>query len=349
MAYISFQPSDHYNTKLYVGNDTSTNAITGVGFQPDFTWIKNRDATDFHILTDSARGATIYLKSDTNTADTTQANSLKSFDTDGFTVGNIAQINTLPEDYVSWNWKMGTTSGLSGGTITPSDYTFNTTAGQSVIAYPGNGVAGATIPHGLGVTPGLIICKRRNGADNWWVHVKGLTGPQYMILNYDNLVGSATAVWNDTLPTSTVFSVGTDAGINASGGTYIAYCFAPIKGYSKFGEYTGNGDADGTFIYTGFRPAFVMVKNKPSAQAWNTFDDKRSTSTKNVCNKMMQPNDASVEITSAANVKEMDLLSNGFKLHATNDEVNSASQSMLYAAFAEFPFVSSNSIPGTAR
>ena len=250
--------------------------------------------------------------------------------------------NDTSVDYVSWNWKMGTTSGLTGGTITPSSYSISATAAQSVIAYTGTGVA-ATLPHGLGITPGLIICKRLDSADNWWVHVESLTGPQYLVLNSTGAVATATAVFNDTLPTSTLFSIGTDVGINASGGTYIAYCFAPVKGYSKFGTYLGNGNADGMFVNTGFRPAYVLIKKTNGTGSWWVFDNKGLGY--NPATYRLYADAGTVENTTAV----IDFVSNGFKLRTTDGDLNGDGNTIIYAAFAEFPTVSSNDVPGVAR
>jgi len=339
-AYISFQPSDFFSPTLYTGT-ASELAITGVGFQPDMTWIKSRSSVLNHYLYDTVRGATKNLAPNDTDAEGTTAEGLKSWQSDGFTLGTSGGENGSSVTYVSWNWKMGTTSGLTGGTITPSAYSLNTTAGQSVIAYTGTGSA-ATLPHGLGVTPGLIMCKRLNGGDNWWVHVKSMTGPQYLVLNGTGAVATATAVWNDTLPTSTLFSIGTDAGINASGGTYIAYCFAPIKGYSKFGVYTGNGNADGPFVNTGFRPAMI-IRKKDGTDDWMLVDDKRLGYNPNNAYLFPSGNNAESDLT------RIDLLSNGFKLRTTDGGDNASGTDYLYMAFAEFPLVSSNSKAGTAR
>ena len=341
-AYISFQPSDFFNTKLYTGTGASL-AITGVGFQPDFVWAKNRDATDNHTLFDSPRGVTEYIGSNTTTVETTGADSLNSFDSDGFTLGTWGDINGSGEDYVSWNWKAGTTSGLSGGTITPSAYSFNTTSGFGIYAYTGTG-ANATIPHGLGVAPHLVIVKHLSGASDWEVGSSSYTSWAYhQGLNLTNAESSSATCWNSTAPTSTVFSVGTNGAINGSGQTFVAYVFANVKGYSKFGSYTGNGSVDGPFIYTGFRPAYIMIKSTSGAGAWAIFDNKRSEY--NVVDKQLAANTTEVDQTSDV----LDILSNGFKIRATSNMVNGSGWEYIYSAFAEFPFVSSNSKAGTAR
>ena len=340
--YISFQPKDFFNPILYTGTGT-THAITGVGLQPDFVWQKARDSTQNHRAIDSVRGGDKQNYPDLTNAEVTDSEFITAFGADGYTMGTAGgNANDTSVDYVSWNWKMGTTSGLTGGTITPSSYSISATAAQSVIAYTGTGVA-ATLPHGLGITPGLIICKRLDSADNWWVHVESLTGPQYLVLNSTGAVATATAVFNDTLPTSTLFSIGTDVGINASGGTYIAYCFAPVKGYSKFGTYLGNGNADGMFVNTGFRPAYVLIKKTNGTGSWWVFDNKRLGY--NPATYRLYADAGTVENTTAV----IDFVSNGFKLRTTDGDLNGDGNTIIYAAFAEFPTVSSNDVPGVAR
>ena len=333
-----------FNLVLYTGTGT-THTITGVGFQPDFVWAKSRSSGQDPRAIDAVRGGDKVLYPSLNNAAATDSELITSFNSDGYvmgTSGTNANDNTVT--YVSWNWKMGTTSGLSGGTITPSAYSISATAGQSVLAYTGNNTSGATIPHGLGVTPGLIICKRRDGADNWWVHVESLTGPQYMVLNSTGAVASATAVFNDTLPGATLFTIGNDAGINASGGTYIAYCFAPVQGYSKFGKYMGNGNADGTFVYTGFRPAFVMGKIQDGTDSWHMWDDKRDVD--NPVERRLEANSSGAEHTT---IDWLDFVSNGFKHRYGGGGNNNSGSTYLYMAFADSPLVNSNGVPNNAH
>ena len=343
MAYISFQPKDYFNTKLYTGTGSS-NAVTGVGFQPDFTWIKNRNVTDFHVLTDAARGVTKYLKANDTTAETTNAESLKTFDSYGFTVGTMNEVNTNTENFASWNWKAGTTSGLTGGTITPSAYSINTTSGFSAIAYTGTTTGGETIPHGLGVAPDMVIVKKLSTTSDWKVYHSGVdaTAPQDYALTLNTTAARDDSVgpWYDTAPTSTLVTLGTDN--NSDSVTYIAYCFASIKGYSKLGAYTGNGNADGSFVYTGFRPSFVMVK-KTAGESWAIIDDKRLGY--NVANYQLFANATSIDTTET----RADIVSNGFKVRTTNGEYNTDTGTYVYAAFAEFPIVSSNDVPVVAR
>ena len=343
--YISFQPSDYFNTLLYDGNN-STQALTGVGFQPDATWIKSRNNTDNHALYDAVRGATETLYPNDNDAEATNANSLTSFDADGFTCGDANIVNGgTGRIYASWNWKAGTTSGLSGGTITPSSYSINTTSGFGIYTWAGTGVAG-TIAHGLGVTPKMVILKSTTHDSYWFVYHNGIAADaetDYLNLNDTTAAGDSATIWNDTAPTSSVFSVGTNTDVNGSGRTYVAYVFADVKGYSKFGSYVGNGNADGTFVYTGFRPAFVMVKKTNGAEGWYMYDDKRAGY--NADNNILFANSDSAEDTTDT----VDLLSNGFKWRATGGAYNGSSGEYIYMAFAESPLVSSNSKPGTAR
>ena len=348
-AYISFQPSDFFSSTLYTGNGVAYgsggNAITGVGFQPALTWIKCRTVGEEPVITDAVRGVTKILRPNDTYAESTAAEGLNVFGSDGFTLGLSSQFNEDTEDYVSWNWKMGTTSGLTGGTITPSSYSLNTTARQSIIAYTGTGSA-ATIPHGLGVVPNMIIVKALNAATDWAMYHTSNTSPPedyIQVLNTYAVAADNNLAWNDTAPTSTLFSV--NAGdTNATSKTHIAYCFADVKGYSKFGGYTGNGNIDGTFVYTGFRPAYLLFKRVSGATAnWYCYDCKRLGY--NEENASFQSNTAAVE---ALNI-EMYILSNGFKWRDTDTDLNASGAPYLYAAFAEFPFVSSNSIPGMAR
>ena len=341
-AYISFQPSDFFSPKLYTGTGSS-NAITGVGFQPDMVWVKQRSGTEYHEVCDAVRGATKNIYPNANSAEGTNGQALKTFDADGYTLGTSLGWNQNTSTYVGWNWKAGTTTGLSGGTITPTSYSINTTSGFGIYNYTGTGSAG-TIAHGLGVAPTMMIVKKYNTTGDWYVYHKDMpSGNGYHLrLNANSAEASGTE-WNSTDPTSTVFSLGANSNVNASGATFIAYVFAPIKGYSKFGEYTGNGNADGTFVYTGFRPAFVLTKKTSGTDDWGLFDNKREGF--NPENDVFYPNLTSAEVDNDS----INILSNGFKPRATHGWINQSGATYIYAAFAEFPFVSSNSIPTVAR
>ena len=340
MAYTTIKkPSDYFNTKLYTGNG-STNAITGVGFQPDFTWNKGRNDAWNHSLVDAVRGVTKVLRTNTTEAEEVRATNLTSFDTDGFTLGSDALVNTNGDTLVSWNWLAnGTGVANTDGSIS-STVSANTTSGFSIVTYSGNGSAGATIGHGLGSVPKMIIVKDRDNASAWWVYHASLGATKRLRLDGTDAENTNSTLWNDTEPTSSVFSVGTYDQVNGSGINYIAYCFADVQGFSKFGSYTGNGSTDGTFVYTGFKPAFLMVKNAAATGSWILTDTTRSTF--NITSHMLQANASAAETTDAY----FDILSNGFKVRSTSSYVGHA-VNYIYMAFAEEPLVGDN--PATAR
>ena len=345
MAQIN-KPGLHFNTKVYTGNG-GTNAITGIGFQPDWVWIKSRGDTSNHRMYDAVRGGTKTLYSNLNNAEGTNSDAITSFDTDGFTLGANAQSNGNGLSLVAWNWKAngGTTSSNSDGTIT-SNVTVNSTAGFSIVKFTGTG-SNATVGHGLGVTPACVIIKCTNDAQNWRVYHQGMdaTAPEdyALILNNTTARDNDNTAFNDTAPTSTTFSIGTSATINQNGNIMIAYCFAEKKGFSKFGSYTGNGNTDGTFVYTGFRPAFVIQREAGNTRDWTMIDNKRSTT--NVMDDRLVPNEDSAEVTNNLT----DFLSNGFKNRGNQTNTNGSSGSYIYMAWAENPLVGTNNVPGVAR
>ena len=341
-AYISFQPSDFFNTVLYTGTG-ATRTVTGAGFQPDFTWIKQRNGTYVPQLYDTTRGAGYHLRSDSNAAQSAiDLTGLSAWTSDGFTLNDRAQVNYDTGTFASWNWKAGTTSGLSGGTITPSSYSINTTSGFGIYKYTGNSTSGATIAHGLGVVPKMIIVKRTNAVAAWMVYHEAMGNGKYMSLDTTAAEATSASAWNDTSPTSTLFSLGDGGNVNNSAGTYVAYVFSDVKGFSKFGSYTGNASAtNGTFVYTGFRPAFILAKVTNYGAAWTLYDNKRLGY--NPDNKQFDANSAGTE----GNYKS-DIYSNGFKPFTADPQIN-GSYNYTYMAFAEFPIVSSNSKAGTAR
>ena len=349
MAQIN-KPSEHFNTKLYTGT-AAENAITGVGFQPDWTWIKNRSITANHHLFDVIRGATKYILTNSANAEATDAQQLKSFDSDGFTVGTNGNVNGSGNNIVSWNWKAGgTASSNTDGSIT-SSVSANTTSGFSIVKYTGTG-ANATIGHGLGVAPSMIITKTRSITQNWFVYHKSLGETKAIYLDLTNASTTTSTAWNNTAPTSSVFSVGTEAGTNSSGATLIAYCFAEKKGYSKFGSYAGNGNADGTFVYTGFKPAFLICKAyNTSGEHWVMYDNKRNDDAGaggNYIDRLLYPASSAAEVDSGGALW-VDFLSNGFKLRGTSGNINVSGYNYIYMAFAEQPLVGTNNIPCTAR
>jgi len=344
MSYTTInKSSEHFNTKLYTGNGTNATGITGVGFQPDWVWIKERSSTSPHKLLDAVRGATKELESNSTATEQTESTSLQSFDSDGFTVGTNGAVNENSQTYASWNWKAGTTSGLSGGTITPSAYSINATSGFGIYAYTGTNANG-TITHGLGSAPSVIIVKNRlTSSKSWVVGHKSIGFQNALFLNSTDAQASEPNLFNSTAPTSSVFTVGTGSLINDSGDSYIAYAFAEKTGYSKIGSYIGNGNADGTFVYTGFKPAWVMYKNSSSVADWLIYDTKRIHSGTQL--DYLEPNTSDAEGYLA-----VDVLSNGFKLReASGAKFNASGDTYIYMAFAETPLVGTNNVPCTAR
>ena len=342
MAYTTINKStDYFNTKLYTGTG-STNAQTGVGFQPDWTWIKNRTAVgEGHHLYDAVRGVEKRLRSDSTSAESTVSTGLTTFGTDGFTVGSNAGVNGNGNGIASWNWLAnGAGSANTDGSIS-STVSANTTSGFSIVSYTGTG-ANATVGHGLGVAPKMVILKSRANAYNWGVYHASIGATKYLRLNSTNAEATSSAYFQDTAPTSTLITLGSDLNINDSG-NMIAYCFAEKQGYSKFGSYTGNGNADGTFVYTGFKPAWVLIKRSSAAgDQWQLSDNKRGI---NGAIKTLYPDSTEVETSGDS----IDFLSNGFKNKSSSVARNGSGSTYIYMAFAEAPLVGSNNIPATAR
>ncbi len=340
MAYSTINKStDYFNTKLYTGNG-SARSITGVGFQPDWCWFKNRSTTNGHSIFDAVRGATKNIISNSNGAESTSSNGLTAFASDGFSVGTDGDVNGNGNNIVSWNWKAnGAGSANTDGSIS-STVSANTTAGFSIVKWTGNGST-ATIGHGLGVAPSVIIVKNYSASMNWISYWKALGANKYLEFNLGNAVGTG-AEWNSTSPTSSVFSVGNTGSGNQNGANLIAYCFAEKTGYSKFGSYVGNGNADGTFVYTGFKPAFLMVKRTDTADTWIMYDNKRIGYNPN--NYFLQANSNAAESSS----DRFDLLSNGFKPRYDWTPINASGGTYIYMAFGQ-SIVGSNNIPATAR
>ena len=345
MAYTTIDKhTDFFDTVLWSSQDTS---IDTLNFQPDWAWIKSRTNADGHVLFDSVRGANKRLTSSGNSAEQTTSDELTAFNSDGYTLGTGDNVNRSGNNYVSWNWKAGTTgSGNTGGSGTYKTYNYsvNTTAGFSIIKYVGNGTSGHTIPHHLGATPEWIIIKQLGGTFDWRVYF-GKEGNQKIVrLNTNGSSSSGSEFWNNTSPTSTVFTLGDNTGVNGNDGGYIAYCFAPKAGYSRMGQYSGNGNADGTFVYTGFKPSVIIIKDADNAENWFIFDNKRPGYNFNA--NLLNPNSDTSETTSGAN--GIDIISNGFKTRATNNGVNRSGDTFIYMAFGQ-SLVGSNNVPCTAR
>jgi hypothetical protein len=330
-ATSTTQANDYMNVVTYTGTGSSL-GVTGVGFQPDFVWIKGRSGATDHGLYDAVRGVQKQLESNTTTVETTETTGLTAFGTDGFTVGALAQLNTSSATYVAWNWNGGGSNATNtSGTIT-STVRANTTAGFSIVTYTGTS-ANATVGHGLGAAPSMIIIHARTGAVRVWPVYHVSRGPGgYGYLNQTNAWNTDTTGFNNTSPTSTVFSLGNNTDLN-DGSNFVAYCFAPVAGYSAFGSYTGNASADGPFIYTGFRPEFIMIKASSSTGDWVMEDAARSPY--NVSTNYLVANASTAEQTGQL----LDFVSNGFKIRvAVSGAMNSSGVTYIYAAFAEFPF-----------
>ena len=345
-------PELYFQTKLFTGNG-GTQSITLDGsenMQPDWCWFKNRtDAGNNHLLYDSVRGATKRIQSSTANAEATDSGGLTSFDSDGFSVGDKGSLNNSSSNIVCWNWKAGTTisSTSTSGSGTAKTYTgsVSTIAGFSIIRYVGNGTAGHTIPHHLGAKPDAILVKHLGDGQQWATQWSPLGATKVMRWATSNSVSDSNTRWNDTEPTTSVFTLGNEAEVNTNDGNHIAYCFTNIKSYSKIGSYIGNGDANnGAFIFLGFRPAFVMVKQtNASGENWFICDNKREGY--NAENNRLLPDTNDSESTDSP----IDILSNGFKARQSGAAVNGSGSEYIYMAFAESPFVNSKGVPTNAR
>jgi len=335
MAYTAIDnPELYFQVKLYTGNNTAigsgglANTFDGdEDMQPDLVWIKARADSESHKLYDSVRGVTKDLESDLGTAEGTDSEGLTAFGSDGFTIGNYSSINASSQTYVAWCWKESATSGFD------------------MVGYSGNETA-RTISHSLSAVPSMMIVKNRESSYGWQVyHHKNTSAPETEIIYLHDTTATADSnvEWNDTAPTSSVFTVGTDVGVNQSTKDLIAYLWSEVQGFSKFGSYTGNGNANGTFVYTGFRPAFLMVKATSATSAWYIYDNKRAGY--NPDNNQLYPDRNNTEDTT----DQVDLLSNGFKWQGITGDPNSSGRTYVYMAFAEAPFVNSNGVPGNAR
>jgi hypothetical protein len=347
MAYTTItDPSAYFQTALWTG-DGSTPTITNDGnsdLQPDWLWGKNRTGTaDNHYLIDSTRGTNKYVFSNSNSAEITNA-AISSFNSDGFTLTSDVGLNRSGSTYVGWQWKAngGTTASNTDGSIT-STVQANTTAGFSIVTYTGNNTGGATIGHGLGVAPKVVFTKTRAIADNWLVYHEGIGATKYLTLNTTSASATSTGAWNDTAPSSTVVTLGSFDNSNDND-NMVAYCFAEKQGYSKFGSYEGNNNADGTFVYLGFKPSFMLIKNIDGTNNWMMLDNKRDTD--NPVLNALVANGSGNEFADSGDL--CDFLSNGVKMRVAGQGTNNAA-TFIYMAFAEHPFVSSEGVPTTAR
>jgi hypothetical protein len=337
-APVVAKGSSAMDVVLYTGNTPSSQTITQLNFSPDLVWLKVRNAGDNHQLYDAVRGATNYLHSNVTNAEASDANGLTAFTSNGFSVGSTGGVNS--GSMVAWAWDAGTSTVTNtAGSIT-SQVRANASAGFSIVTYTGTG-SSASVGHGLGVAPAFFVTKRRDSSSfgNWTVYHSAI-GTQFLELNGTGAASTDSARWSSAA-TSTVFNIGSGGNVNISGGTFVAYCFAPVSGYSSFGSYTGNGSADGPFVYTGFRPRWVMAKRTDTTGNWWIIDTARDIY--NVSDKRLSPNlsqqEFSGDTAGGLPVIFWDLLSNGFKAKSAGGEwVNASGGTYIYAAFAESPF-----------
>ena len=361
MAYTNIdKPEDYFNAITWTGNASRPVSITGVGFQPDMVWAKSRSNAFNHVIYDSSRGAGQY-KELTPNANWDEGGSnahtygyLTSFDSDGFSSTDSFDnhyFNNNGSTYVAWNWKAngGTTVSNTDGDLT-STVQFNSTAGFSIVTYTGKDpIEPLDVGHGMGEAPDVFIIKNRSSARLWAVYHKDLTSPaanRYLILNtstYGELANST--LWGNAAPTTTVIKTGENASVNQPNENLVAYCWKERQGFSKFGKYVGNGNANGPFVYTGFKPALVINRRIDAGGPWTIFDNARCPN--NVNNAKLYPNATDAEVTTTGD--PIDFLSNGYKLRGSGSDCNVSGGSYIYMAFAENPFVTSTGVPTTAR
>jgi hypothetical protein len=343
-------PKTKFNTKLYAGTGSS-NAITGVGHQPDFIWLKSRTNAEYHVLYDSVRGSASNYKqlysNATNAEVTPGTPGLTAIGSDGFTLGANDNSNNSSENFVSWNWKAnGQGSSNTDGTINSTYTSADQTSGFSIVTYTGTG-SSATVGHGLGATPSSIFIKELGNANNWHVWHDTLSATQYLLLDSNNGKQNYAPVGIGTM-TNTTFSLGTVTGVNRSGGTYVAYVFSNRRGFSRIGRYVGNASTvEAPMINCGFKPAWVLIKNADASENWRIYDDKRDAH--NHMYKCLFPNATSVENSTNNESEEIDFLANGFKIRSNAAQLNGSGQDMFYWAFASEPTVNGLGNPATAR
>ena len=341
MAYSTITKSSLHHGNLNYDGNGGTNAKSGFGFAPDFILGKVRNHVYDWNVYDKVRGVQKLIRPNQTNAENTESTSVTSFDSDGYTFGAYAGMNDSGRPYTNSVWKAGTTSGLSGGTITPSSYSFNAAAGFSIIKYTGTGSAG-TIPHGLGVAPEMVMVKSLNTTENWYVYFKNNGATHYQSLDTASNSTSNSGMWNDTAPTSTLVSIGSHNGVNQNTIDFIMYCFAPVQGYCRIGRYRGNSSSNGAFIYTGFKPQTIIVKEQGSTKNWYLFQDARLGY--NGGNRSYRPDIADAEQTTSF----VDFLSNGFKFRDNDSHFNAAGNEHSYIAWGQ-TIVGTNNVPGTAK
>jgi hypothetical protein len=368
MAYTTIdKPDIYFRIAIYNGNNNPQSISWNENdnnealdytdnMQPDMVWIKSRAGNTVfgHVLGDAVRTGGNYFRTDVSDANTSNANVIASFNSNGFSVGGATFVSEGSRTYVGWGWKAGTTSGINttGSTITPIGYSFNATAGFSMVRYHGNETAGAKVPHGLAAVPHWILCKNMNNDEQWVVYHKNNTSSpetDHLHLDVNDATADDNTIWNDTVPDSVNFTIGSDDITNKNNEDVMAYVWTSIKGFSKFGGYTGNNNNNGPFVYLGFRPAWLLVKDAGSGQSWHMFDSKRQLfNDDDVPHLIPSEDDSEAEAKTNRGTAKIDLLSNGFKINSDGSLLNGTG-SFIYMAFAENPFVNSNGVPVNAR
>ena len=349
MAYTTIDdPGQHFKTVIYTGDGNNGRTVTGVGFQPDWVWIKGRSESEHHTLNDSVRGANKQVYSHLGYSEATDTDRLQSFDSDGFTLGTDVIVNKNSETFVSWNWKLADSNANNTDGDINSVVRANTTSGVAIVTYTGNATSGQGIGHGLGIAPKFVTMKNRDQADDWIIFTNAIDGSMDYIQGGWQSTGTKQDSGLD-VPTTSVFDVHSDSYQNATGEDYVAYCIAPVQGFSKIGVYKGNNNANGNFVYLGFTPEWVLVKDTASGQSWHIIDSVREPFNDGDAAHLI-PNKSNSEAASKTErgTAAIDLLSNGFKIRSDGSLLNGTG-TLLYIAFAGAPLVNSKGVPANAR
>ena len=349
MAYTTIDKStDYFNSVFYTGNGSASTALTTGTFQPDFCWFKNRGTVEGHVLINAVNGASFDVSSSSTRAQTNVPDKVSAFTSTGVTLGGSAETNENNEPLLAWAWKAnGSGSSNTNGSINTIKTSASTASGFSVGTWTGNGSA-STIGHGLGVAPAVVMVKNTSEVYGWQVYHQAIGATKYIALNDADSEQTSSQSWNNTAPTSTVFTVGASDSNNKNGNVILFYAFSEIQGYSKFSSYKGNGNNDGTYTYLGFKPAFLIVRRVDSGNSWYMYTGKTSTSGGNLTDKYLEANATAAEATTTGEYG-FDFLSNGFKATGTGGGTNNGSGTYVYLAFAENPFVTSTAIPTPAK
>jgi len=331
-------PTDYFSSVTYAGDAQDDRTVTGVGFSPGFVWSKAFTTTYNHFMVDTVRGVNAYVNSNRTNAESSDTDILKSFDADGYTLGNSGNMNENNHSHVAWNWYLGGTGAANTeGSLNTTKTQASTASGFSIVTYTGNATEGATLGHGLTKAPEWFMTKKRGASGGWMVyHIGNTAAPETDELNLEvtEATQDSANIWNDTAPTATVFSLGNNAAVNANNVTFVAFLWHSVEGYSRFGNYTGNGIADGPFVYLGFKPAFVLTKRTDDADNWRLTDNARDPFNNGAIGGLKANATDSEADTGNRN---FDYLSNGFKVRETDVDMNADGGNYIYMAFAEVP------------